>query len=81
LPLVPVTATTVSGNGPKNLAASRANSLRGSSAAMWGAPSTRASGLATTAAAPDATASPMKSSPLKRVPRKAPNTVPGATFL
>ena len=40
LPLVPVTATTVSGKGSKNFAASRANSRRGSSAATWAAPST-----------------------------------------
>ena len=80
LPLVPVTATIVSGKGAKNLAASRANSRRGSSALMWTAPSTGISGRDTTATAPDETASRMKSSPLNRAPRKAPNTVPGATL-
>ena len=80
LPLVPVTATIISGKGWKNLAASRANSRRGSCAEMWTAPSTSVSGRDTTATAPCETASGMKSSPLKRAPRKAPNTVPGATL-
>jgi hypothetical protein len=62
------------------LAASRANSRRGSSAAIWTAPSTLACGRDTIATAPADTAAGMKSSPLKRAPRKAPNTVPGATF-
>src|SRR3954470_23850767 len=78
LPLVPVTATIVCGKGWKNLAASCAKARRGSSAAIWGAPSTRASGRATTATAPAPTAAGMKSSPLSIVPRNAPNTVPGA---
>src|ERR1700684_1389397 len=78
LPLVPVTATTVSGKGWKNLAASLANSRRGSSAATWTAPSTCTSGRATTATAPALTAEGMKSSPLNIVPRNAPKTVPGA---
>ena len=80
LPLVPVTATTVSGTGVKNRAARRANARRGSEAAMWMAPSTRASGRATMATAPAATAAGMKSSPLTLAPWKAPNTVPGATL-
>ena len=80
LPLVPVTATAVSGNGAKNCAASRAKARRGSASAIWTAPSTVASGRATTAIAPAATAAGMKSSPLTRAPWKAPKTVPGATL-
>ena len=52
LPLVPVTATIVSGSGAKNFAASRAKARRGSGSAIWTAPSTFASGLATIATAP-----------------------------
>src|SRR4051794_852128 len=80
LPLVPVTATIVPGKGAKNLAARLAKARRGSSAAIRAAPSTGTSGRVTTATAPAPTASGMKSSPLNRVPRKAPNTVPGATL-
>ena len=59
LPLVPVTATTVSGKGPKNFAASRAKARRGSGSAMCTAPSTVASGRDTTATAPATMASAM----------------------
>src|SRR5690606_5671764 len=80
LPLVPVTATTVSGTGRKNCAARRAKARRGCGSGRCTAPVTAASGLATTAIAPAATAAGMKSSPLAVAPWKAPNTVPGATL-
>src|SRR4051812_41688843 len=80
LPLVPVTATTVSGTGRKNCAARRAKARRGWGSARCAAPLTWASGRATTAIAPAPTAARMKSSPLTWVPWKAPNTVPGATL-
>ena len=55
--MVPVTATAVSGNGAKNLRGEpRERAARGLSSAMWTAPSTVASGRATTATAPAATA-------------------------
>ncbi|MCY1170361.1 hypothetical protein D9M73_104290 [compost metagenome] len=56
LPLVPVTATATSGKGAKNCAASWAKRRRGLASAMWRAPTTSASGRATTAIAPPATA-------------------------
>ena len=59
LPLVPVTATSVPGTGEKNGAARRANSRRGSTSAKCTAPATCASGRATIAAAPAATAAAM----------------------
>ena len=80
LPLVPVTATAVAGKGAKNAAASRAKVARGSSEAMWTAPSTCTPGRATTATAPLRTASAMKSSPFTRAPWNAPKIVPGATL-
>ena len=80
LPLVPVTATMVSGTGTKNRAANRAKARRGSGSAIWIAPFTTASGRATTATAPPAMAARMKSSPLTTAPWNAPNTVPGATL-
>ena len=80
LPLVPVTATIVSGKGWKNLAASRAKARRGSGSAMWTAPSTSVSGRDDHRDRAGETASGMKSSPLNRAPRKAPKMVPGATL-
>ena len=80
LPLVPVTATAVAGNGAKKRPASSAKRRRGSRSAMWSAPATRACGRATTATAPAATAASMKSSPLTRLPSNAPKTVPDATL-
>src|SRR3954447_12015687 len=52
LPLVPVTATTVSGYGTKYLPARAANRRRGGGSARCGARPTFASGRATTATAP-----------------------------
>ncbi len=81
LPLVPVTATTVSGTGGRTARRARAKARRGSGVGDMGravrpwprAGRRRRSRRRSTAAG-------MKSSPLNSAPLKAPNTVPGATL-
>ena len=77
LPLVPVTATTTSGCGPANPAASCARRRRGSRSSNNGRAGTPAGHTvpsgASTAAAPRDTASAMKSRPSPRLPGSAAN--------
>ena len=81
LPLVPVTATIVSGKGCEEFARRAGRRPAAARRRRYGPrprPAPRAA--RPPRPRPSDTASGMKSSPLKRAPRNAPNTVPGATL-
>ena len=83
LPLVPVTATTVSGWRPDRRAAASASARRASATSIQAVASGRSAGRVpspATATAPAAAAAAAKSRPSAAVPGTATNTPPGTTL-